>query len=137
MRYWLYKSLASFFNSSEVQALMPGGSSSYLVYTALITQASNNPPNATVLQNTLGGTVVWSYSGVGEYYCTLSGAFPEGKTAISITPGSNTFATVITSFNWDMPNAIGILSFQEIAGALSKQDGIMGDLTLIEIRVYP
>lgn len=30
------------------------------VYAALLTQASTDDPTATVLQNTLGGTVVWN-----------------------------------------------------------------------------
>lgn len=114
----------------------PVGTASYLVYEATIPQASSDPPNATVLKNTLGGEVIWSYSTNGVYYCTLNGAFTIGKTSVMITPGSNSLATVITSFDWDMPNSIGILSFQEIAGELSKQDGIMGDLTTIKIKVY-
>ena len=37
------------------------GAASYLVYTALLTQSGTDAPVATVLENTLGGTVTWSY----------------------------------------------------------------------------
>lgn len=64
-----------------------GGSSSVVgypegtkMYLALLTQSGTNAPVATVLVNTLGGTVVWGYVDVGVYSATLSGAFPSGKT---------------------------------------------------------
>jgi hypothetical protein len=46
----------------------------YKVYTALLTQSGTNAPIATVLENTLGN-IVWSYSSVGSYQATLTGAF--------------------------------------------------------------
>lgn len=52
----------------------------YKVYTALLSQTGANAPVATVLENTLGGDVVWSYEDVGDYLATLSGAFIDGKT---------------------------------------------------------
>lgn len=52
----------------------------YKVYTALLTQEGTNDPVAQVLENTLGGTPVWERIGQGRYNCTLTGAFPEGKT---------------------------------------------------------
>ena len=57
-----------------------GGGASYLVYTALLTQTGTDAPVATVLQNTLGGTVVWSYSSIGIYTGTLAGVFTNNKT---------------------------------------------------------
>ena len=51
----------------------------YKVYTALLTQTGTDAPVATVLENTLGGTVVWTYSNVGEYTATLSSAFTTNK----------------------------------------------------------
>jgi hypothetical protein len=55
-------------------------SASYLVYTALLTQTGTDAPVATVLENTLGGTVVWSYGGAGSFVATLSGVFTSNKT---------------------------------------------------------
>lgn len=37
------------------------------VYVALLTQSGTDAPVATVLKNTLGGEVVWTYMGVGYY----------------------------------------------------------------------
>ena len=50
------------------------------VYRALLTQSGTNAPVAIVLENTLGGTVVWTYSDVGTYFGTLVGAFTNNKT---------------------------------------------------------
>lgn len=57
----------------------------YKVYTALLTQSGTNAPVATVLQNTLSGTITWSYSLVGSYQATLVGAFPSSKTFFYVT----------------------------------------------------
>ena len=56
------------------------------VYRALLTQASTDAPVATVLENTLGGTVVWTYDAAGEYDATLTGAFTDGKTFLLTQP---------------------------------------------------
>src|SRR5687767_6514065 len=55
----------------------------YKVYKAILTQSSTSAPVATVLQNTLGGTVVWTYNGVGDYTGTLTGVFIDGKTIVN------------------------------------------------------
>ena len=39
----------------------------YKVYSALLTQTGTSNPTATVLENTLGQTITWSYNGVGAY----------------------------------------------------------------------
>lgn len=52
-------------------------------YIALLTQTGTNAPTATVLQNTLGGTPVWSYEGGGSYGVTLSGAWTANKTHVT------------------------------------------------------
>ena len=51
----------------------------YKVYTALLSQSGTSAPVATVLENTLGGAVVWSRIGVGAYRATLSGVFTATK----------------------------------------------------------
>jgi len=56
----------------------PGG---VKVYRALLTQTGTDDPTATVLENTLGGTVVWTRNNPGRYDATLAGAFTEDKTA--------------------------------------------------------
>ena len=49
------------------------------VYKALLTQTETDAPTAIVLENTLGGEVVWTRTNVGEYRGTLDGAFAEDK----------------------------------------------------------
>lgn len=61
----------------------------YLTYAAVLNQAGTDAPVATVLQNTLGGAVVWSRSAAGHYRATLAGAFPANKTLVIIGNASN------------------------------------------------
>lgn len=57
-----------------------GSESSYKVYSALLTQENTDDPIATVLENTLGGELVWQRDAIGSYTGELAGAFLEGKT---------------------------------------------------------
>jgi len=52
----------------------------YKIYTAILNQTGTDAPVATVTENTLGGTVVWSYVGVGDYQATLTSAYTVNKT---------------------------------------------------------
>lgn len=61
----------------------------YKVYRAIMNQTGTNAPVATVLDNTLGGTVVWTRTDVGRYVATLSGAFTANKTWIIMGANSN------------------------------------------------
>ena len=54
----------------------------YKVYTALLTQSGTSAPVATVLENTLGGEVVWSRTNTGSYQGLLAGVFTENKTYV-------------------------------------------------------
>lgn len=55
----------------------------YKVYTALLTQSGTDAPVATVLENTLGGDVVWTRDGTGQYRGTLNGAFTFNKVVMT------------------------------------------------------
>lgn len=57
----------------------------YKVYTALLSQSGTNAPTATVLENTLAGTVVWTRADIGNFTATLTGAFPSNKVVVFIT----------------------------------------------------
>ena len=52
----------------------------YKVYTALLSQSGTNAPVATVLENTLGDIVTFTYKDVGTYNIISNGLFTEGKT---------------------------------------------------------
>ena len=102
------------------------GGASYLVYTALLTQTGTDAPVATVLENTLGGAVVWSYIDAGNYYATLSGAFTANKTFISqiiVNDGGAVLASADRANN----NLIEIV--------LPNNNLLIN--TPFEIRVYP
>ena len=59
----------------------------YKSYVAILNQSATAPPIATVIKNTLGGTIIWSRVDTGWYKATLSGAFTPDKTVIFITNG--------------------------------------------------
>lgn len=107
-----------------------GGGASYLKYVALLTQTGTDAPVATVLENTLGGTVVWSYSDVGEYIATLTAAFTANKTGIVVGCGNGSETNFIAY--WVSANAIEMDVF---TGGSASDDLLFK--TLIEIRVYP
>lgn len=126
----LAKGMASWTASSS-------SSASYLVYTALLNQTGTDAPVATVLENTLGGTVVWTYDSPGVYIGTLSGAFTANKTIILCQSLLNT--------NGDFPDAMRVIrndanTVQVTSFANNSLDaGANGVLigASLEIRVYP
>ncbi|HEX8721690.1 MAG TPA: hypothetical protein VF736_13730 [Pyrinomonadaceae bacterium] len=52
----------------------------FKLYAALLTQDSNNAPVASVVSNSIGGEVIWTREAQGNYFGTLAGGFPAGKT---------------------------------------------------------
>lgn len=102
----------------------------YLVYTALLSQTGTNAPTATVLENTLGGTVSFTRTVIGQYIATSSNSvFTSGKTACIITNG-DAFGSI--GSQRDTSSNVTINSISE-AGAFS--DNVIYNAT-IEIRVY-
>jgi hypothetical protein len=109
-----------------VQATKP-----YKVYTALLSQSGTDAPVATVLENTLGGAVVWSRNLQGVYFATLNGAFIDNKTfGLS---GNNVVdgQAVKNIIQRNTDNQIVVETYFNT----TKQDGILNK-TSIEIRVY-
>jgi len=107
----------------------------YKVYTALITQASTSAPTVTVLENTLGGTLVWSRGDVGVYLATLSGAFLANKVWIGFTSNNSALnpAKFWYSISRNDNNSLVMLIGNE---SDTPSDSVLnGDY--IEIRVYP
>lgn len=100
----------------------------YLVYTALLSQSGTDAPVATVLQNTLGGNVVWSRLTQGNYRGTLSSAFTNGKTFTLI---SNYGVTMASNIQRVSDNEIDYYTLDD---TWTAQDG---EIVCVEIRVYP
>lgn len=105
----------------------------YKVYTALLTQEGTNPPTAQVLENTLGGDIVWTYDLTGQYKGTLIGAFTENKTALFITDSTYNSASNAYILTDGSGNAITVETYN--AANTSRVNNVLG-LTTIEIRVY-
>jgi hypothetical protein len=109
---------------------------SYKVYTALLTQSGTDAPVATVLENTLGGEVVWSYIDVGVYEGVLAGAFVDEKTWcsgwVSISDvGTQFFAAKLYRVSND---AVRISIGKPVSE--SAQNSALSSSSF-EIRVYP
>lgn len=119
-------------NGANVALGAGGGGASYLVYTALLNQSGTSAPVATVLQNTLGGTVVWTRTGTGQYAGTLAGAFTANKTVIFM-PSS--YGGGIARFNLVFRTSTNEVNIRVLDDGLSLPDGLPE--TPIEIRVYP
>ena len=101
----------------------------YKVYTALLSQSGTSAPVATVLENTLGGTVVWSYVSIGQYRGTLTGAFLSNKTVVFLT---NVYGKYFLTGGRENDNSVMIGTQAPNGGSTN------GDLSnsSIEIRVY-
>lgn len=104
----------------------------YKVYTANLTQSSTDAPVATVLENTLGGTIVWTYDSAGAYVGTLTGAFTENKTALFLSLNSSGGFGTQADLGRTNANAVSITTYNDTG---VQADGILTNTT-IEIRVY-
>jgi hypothetical protein len=110
----------------------------YKVYTALLTQTGTNPPVATVLENTLGINLTFSYLTVGTYtinnpngwdrtklWYGISGLGDSG--AINVNPGR-----VVISIEGSNPDMLIVCYNNDYSSAIDQQ---LVE-TPIEIRVY-
>jgi len=116
--------------SIATTAFVATATGNYKKYVALLTQTGTSAPTATVLENTLGGTVVWTRTSTGEYKGTLTGAFTTNKTFFpqpSISLASYILAAVLNT------NELTISS-RNTSGV--STDALLTNST-IEIRVYP
>lgn len=105
-----------------------GSTEPYKVYTALISQSGTNAPTATVLENTLGGTIVWSRFSTGVYHATLSGAFTSNKTFVIIT--NQVSSGFVQSYNLISTSEIQVFNSTNLT---TNTDNMKMS---IEIRVY-
>lgn len=114
--------------TQEIADLGGGGGASYLKYVALLSQSGTDAPVATVLENTLGGTVVWGYASVGNYTATLSNAFTDNKTAVLLSGNGGLLGSSI--------NSTSQITIQSYNSGGDAEDEYIQTAT-VEIRVYP
>jgi hypothetical protein len=124
------RNLTKNFSVSSIAAFANSYSLGYTVYTAALLQAGTAAPVATVLQNTTGGTFVWSRTTTGKYKVTISGiTLPENKVVIfENATGDLNLGGKITS-----TTVIDIDQFS--SGGGGYVDGMLAG-TSIEIRIY-
>jgi hypothetical protein len=85
---------------------------------------------ATVLENTLGGTVAWSYSNVGVYGASIPISISQAKTICFISSG----VANLNIFGAGYQNGTSVqVSNRQLNGTYS--DSLMTNVNL-EIRVY-
>jgi hypothetical protein len=126
-----------FAGSSGVWSLItssaPAGNVAVKTYRALVTQSSGTAPTATVLENSLGGTVVWARSSTGTYTATLTGAFTSAKTFIMQPGETGTIAAI--------KNVLAVRTSDNVVTVTTGAGGTLEDSVLssfpIEILVYP
>lgn len=118
-------------NQVVVKSQLDAVARPYKVYVALLSQTGTNAPTATVLENTLGGTVVWTRTATGTYLGTLNGVFTIDKTfctASDVGQNANAFTRCRQT---GTTNAFEIIT--TISGA--PNDSLLAK-TSIEVRVY-
>ncbi len=102
------------------------------VYKAILNQTGTNAPVATVLVNTLGGTVVWTRSGVGTYLATLAAAFPADKTIIFSTSPVLLEDGESSSAYAGSDDVFNVVSYSSSVAS----DGVINQFSVI-VEVYP
>lgn len=114
--------------TAQAIADLSGGGLGYLVYTALMNQTGVNDPVATVLGTNTIGAIVWTRNTNDNYQGDLAGAFPVGKTWLSISPGININVAPFEIFRNSDDNIVLISDGFGDGGLVNRS---------IEIRVYP
>jgi hypothetical protein len=106
------------------------------VYRALLTQTGTNAPFAIVLENTLGGPVVWSRLFAGYYTITLTGGFPN---PLKVFPrpiiGNSTNGAQNAYMGYNDINSLSLITTNN--SSTFTDIGSEDIYTLIEILVYP
>lgn len=118
---------------SLVTSSAPAGNVAVKTYRALVSQSGTAAPTATVLENSLGGTVVWARGSAGTYTGTLTGAFTSAKTFIMQPGETGTIAAV--------KNIIAVRTSANVITVTTGSGGTLEDDVLssfpITVLVYP
>lgn len=116
-----------------------GDNSGVKIYRALLTQTGTDAPVATVLENTLGGTLVWTRSQAGNYVGTLAGAFPDADKIWCNDPVQNNGGDINTfSYLYRQSADAVVLFTTNTVGDTAIDLGNGGNYALrLEILVYP
>lgn len=86
----------------------------YKVWKGFLTQSGTNAPVATVLENNLGGTIVWTFDSTGSFRGTLSNAFTADKTFLfpSMDSGLVAGSEAVLAAGWISASLISVSNLQ-------------------------
>lgn len=108
----------------------PVDSRPYKVYTALLTQSGTDDPIATVLENTLGGPVTWSYESAGDYMATLPYNVNINKMALFNNNPSSSISRIM--FTQNDTNTVELATWNT-SGTLAN---LLNMRITVEIRIH-
>lgn len=116
---------------------MPSGTRPYTVYSALLSQSGStaaDDPTATVLENSIPGTFVWTRQAAGEYQLTSTTTTPfaSGRTQVFINNGLPVANSSMIKWERLTDDKIGIKTV-DLSGSNADDLLVRGS---IEIRVY-
>ena len=112
----------------------------YRVYIALVTQSGKNAPVVTVLENTLGTTLVWSYNVQGVYFASapMGSHIFSNPNKVAILPISNTdviWDGTSLGLNYALVNDSNTIVVVSVKNGVGLQDGLL-NYHVIEVRIY-
>lgn len=107
----------------------------YKSYVAIISQSGKNAPTIdTLLENTLGDTITFTYANAGEYYInSANNKFTSNKTVIMVTPGRRLSGGNVTLGTTIAGNSFLVLYSHVADGTLTNS--LLNGVS-VEIRVY-
>ena len=104
----------------------------YKVYSALLTQTSNNNPVVTILQNTLGVEPTWYRIDAGTYYAESYGTWKTNKTTLTVGPLAYGSEGAFAKTKIDSEDQLYVVTYDRTDH--TTDDALAN--TFIEIRVY-
>lgn len=109
----------------------------YKVYTALLTQTGTTAPVATVLENTLGVNISYSYAILGTYHINSDqNIFTEDNLVVLTSSGNvNFYPSLWIAYNGPAQLFITTYNMLGLPISFNPQDGLLYK-QYIEIRVY-
>lgn len=107
------------------------------IYRAVLSQSGLAAPVPSILENTLGAVPTWTRISAGQYYLTLTGAFPQNKTFVQAGQTSGaTFGNSLAQRGND--NIVSLTTYDvDLSGPTADPaDGLLVETSFL-VMVYP
>lgn len=121
-------------NKSGTVALTSDIVTPYKEYVGIFSQVGTSVPTVQVVNNTLGGTVIWTRSTAGQYTATLASVFTNNKTVVITMNQSLPVADRVLFMSQASTSTVNVLC-RKISDSTFADWGQSGAAS-IEIRVY-